>query len=96
MIQKTISALVLLFICVIGIGISIANTFEITFNYYFGEIIIFLPILLVFSFILGVLSCFLALLPRLIQHKIYQRKQQAMNKHQDSEALALIQMDKLD
>ena len=74
LIYKLISFIVILVICIFAIAIAMVNTEIVNFNYYFQQIQIPLSLLLVFSFIAGVIISYIILLPTFIKFKIHSIK----------------------
>ncbi len=74
LIYKLISLFILIIVCIFAIALAVVNNDLVSFNYYLQEIQIPLSLLLVFSFIIGVLVTFLLLTPTLIRLKFLARK----------------------
>jgi len=81
LIYKLISIIIIIAVSVFAIALAMVNTEAVNFNYYLDKIEIPLSLLLVFSFITGVLISYLILLPTLVKLKIQSMKQKvAINK----------------
>ncbi len=77
LIYKLISFITILAVCIFAVALAMVNTETVNFNYYIHQVKIPLSLLLVFSFITGVIISYLILLPTFIKYKILSIK----NKH---------------
>lgn len=87
---KLISLLLLFIICIAGIALSLVNTVPVTFNYYFNQIEFPLSLLLSLTFVAGVFTTLILILPTLIKLKFLAKAKSATEQQNRSEALPLI------
>ncbi|MFK5894569.1 MAG: LapA family protein [Pseudomonadota bacterium] len=90
LIYKLISLVVILAVCIFAIALAMVNTETVNFNYYIEQIQIPLSLLLVLSFIAGVIISYLILLPTFIRFKILSIKNKSAIKRATTSQLKLI------
>ena len=90
LIYKLISLVIILAVCLFAIALAMVNTEIVNFNYYIQQVKIPLSLLLVFSFVAGVVITYLTLLPTIIKYKIQIIKNKAIINKTSSAQLKLV------
>jgi len=81
LIYKLISFIIIMAVSVFAVALAMVNTEAVNFNYYIQQVKIPLSLLLVFSFIAGVVLSYLAILPTIFKYKMQIiRNKSAINK----------------
>jgi uncharacterized membrane protein YciS (DUF1049 family) len=94
LIYKLISIVIILAICVFAVALAMVNTEVVNFNFYIQQIKVPLSLLLVISFIAGVILSYLVLLPTIIKYKIQIIKNKSAISKVSSEQLKLVNPNK--